>query len=582
MIKTTTKFRLAAIIVFTANITLSGFAQEQLSHPIKMFKSNDGKTYINKSQPMYLWLSNTPNEDDSKIRIESEQHKKYSNPFYFDTEGYNTIRTPSQVDTVTKKVVYPIQDIIFEVYADSRAPYTKLSYEGSKTYVKNKKIYVTGSTKTMLTANDQLSGVDKTLISINKEPFKEYNGQITLTKEDEYFIQFYSVDNVGNIEKIRSEIIIVDLTMPKTSINIKKDRHENIVSGQTAIEIDVIESGSGVSKIYYKLDNKTQKKYIGPILTKYLSEGDHIIEYWAVDNVGNEEKTNSFSFYVDKIPPMIVEEILGNKFIANNIENSSGRSKHKVTAMENKAGAKEIFYSINNGEKKEYTAPFYLEGNKGNIAIKIFASDNVNNQSSSGQTNQTLAKTYVDLAGPVLTYKFNGSVFADRDTIFIKNDTKINLIGNDKESGMDYIEYKINNGETKRYENSFSIENEGLHNIFFTGYDKVGNSNNAETILVVDVQAPEINENFSVLPIGSKTIHDKKMDVYPNHVTLFLSATDDKAGLKQITYKLNNAPSSIYSKPLSNFTKGSDVKVEIIAIDKLGNEFAKTIEFSVN
>ncbi|MDD2565159.1 MAG: hypothetical protein PHU27_13180, partial [Salinivirgaceae bacterium] len=247
-----------------------------------------------------------------------------------------------------------------------------------------------------------------------------------------------------------------------------------------------------------------------------------------------------------------------------------------------KAGVKEIFYTINNGEKNVYTEPFYLEGSKGNVAVKVFATDNVHNLSTSGQTNQALSKTYVDLAGPVLTCKFNGSIFADRDTIFIRRETKISLIGVDKESGMDYIEYKLNDGETKRFENEFTIEEEGLHKIHFTGYDMVGNSNHSESTIVVDNQPPVINENFSVLAIGTKTILDKKMDVYPNHVTLFLSATDNKAGLEKITYQLNGSSASPYAKPLTNFAKGSDVKIDITATDKLGNKSEKTIEFSVN
>ena len=42
------------------------FSQEQLKHPSKMYKSSDGKLYIKKNQPMYLWISTSPNNESEK------------------------------------------------------------------------------------------------------------------------------------------------------------------------------------------------------------------------------------------------------------------------------------------------------------------------------------------------------------------------------------------------------------------------------------------------------------------------------------------------------------------------------------
>ncbi len=577
-----TKKIIAFVALFSLYFSTTLFSQEQLKHTPKMYKSSDGKLYMNKSQPMYLWISTSPGNESEKIRLESEKHKKYSNPFYFDTEGYNSIRTPWCVDTTTKQVVYPLEDIIFEVYADSRPPVSKITYDKSKVYYRDKKAYVAGEVVIKISANDELSGVERTLISINKEPFKDYTGEINLKEEKEYFIQYYSVDNVGNIEEIKTQTVVIDLSKPKTYIDVKKDKYENIVSGKTHIEILAEESGSGIEKIFYSIDNEPEKIYSKPIPTSLLSEGEHTIKFRGIDRVGNQEDNNTYEFYVDKTPPLIVEEIIGNKFISNNIEYSSGRSKYKINAMDNKAGIKEIYYSINNGEKKLYTEPFYLEEGKGKITIRAFAIDNVNNESTSGQTSQANSKMYVDLAGPSLIHKFDGPFFSNRDTVFISDKTKITLQGTDKESGMDYIEYSINNETMNRYTEPFSIEDNGLTNIHFIGYDKVGNSNNSNFSFYVDSIAPEIFVRYSVNPIGNKTILDKKMEVYPNHVIVFLSATDDKSGLMNIKYKINNSAQKIYSEPISNLSPGRDYKIEVLATDKLGNMSNKEIEFSVN
>lgn len=84
-----TKKIIAFVALFSLYFSTTLFSQEQLKHTPKMYKSSDGKLYMNKSQPMYLWISTSPGNESEKIRLESEKHKKYSNPFYFDTEGYN-------------------------------------------------------------------------------------------------------------------------------------------------------------------------------------------------------------------------------------------------------------------------------------------------------------------------------------------------------------------------------------------------------------------------------------------------------------------------------------------------------------
>ena len=79
-------------------------------------------------------------------------------------KGLNTIRSPFCVDQKTKEVRK--QDIIFEVYADSKAPVTKISFSSGKTFKKDNKLFVKGTSQILLTASDELSGVDKNHVFI--------------------------------------------------------------------------------------------------------------------------------------------------------------------------------------------------------------------------------------------------------------------------------------------------------------------------------------------------------------------------------------------------------------------------------
>lgn len=567
-------------VFFLTFLSLSIYGQERILHKKQMYKADDGKLYIQKSLPIYLYISTSDNENAEKVKLESEDSEKYTNPLYFDTEGFNSVRTPSKVDTVTKKLVYPVEDIIFEVYADSRPPRTSIKNK-AKGYVKDGKRYFSGDFNLDFDAPDELSGVNATYYSIDGAKFEKFEAPIQLTQEKEYNIVFYSIDNVGNAEVNRSEVIVIDKTKPQSKVTIKGDRHENVISARSSISIEVAETSSGIKGIYYKVGDGQVKPFKYPILASWFAEGEHTISYYAIDNVGNKEEWSTFDFFVDKTPPVIVDEIMGNTFMANGIQYSSGRSKYKITTLDNKAGVKSIHYQVGNEEEQVYTEPFYLQSS-GSLKVKVWAYDNVNNKAIGGSANQRNGASYVDLAGPALSYKFSGPFFKDRDTVFISTTTKIRLTATDAESGMDKITYTLDGASEVEYTEMFNIIKQGLHNLSYTGYDKVGNSNHGEFFFVVDDVAPRINVNFSVEPIGSKTALDKRIEVYPDHLQVFLSATDDLAGLNKIYYKIDNGAFRAYAAPLTSFKGGRDYKVSIKAEDKLGNISEKEFEISIN
>ena len=96
---------------------------------------------MNKDLPLYLHISNSKDSDDEHYTLESESSPKYSSPFFLDTEGYNTIRTPSKVDPETRKVILPKSDLIFEVYSDGIPPSSLIQYESAPMVNITGKIY---------------------------------------------------------------------------------------------------------------------------------------------------------------------------------------------------------------------------------------------------------------------------------------------------------------------------------------------------------------------------------------------------------------------------------------------------------
>ncbi|MEA3317848.1 MAG: Ig-like domain-containing protein [Bacteroidota bacterium] len=568
------------LVILSILLSVQSFAQKQLKHNKKIYKTPEGKLYINKALPIYLYLSDSKDENAKKYRLQSKDSKKYTNPMYLDTEGYNTVRSPSKVDTATKKTVYPLEDIIFEVYSDSRAPRTSINFTDIKLFKKNGINYAGEKLEISFKQYDAMSGIDATYYSINGSNYSKFKEKLILDKEAEYILKYYSVDNVGNVEKANEIKFSIDLEAPKTSLAIDKDKHNNIISSRSKIILTAEDKISKVKKIFFQFDDNKTYHYSKAIIISGLKEGKHKLTYYSVDNINNQETEKTFDFYIDKTPPMIIDEILGNTFIANGKKYSSGRSKIKLTCMDNKAGVKNIKYSINNGDYIEYTKPFYIN-QSGELSIKAIVSDNVNNKRLAKMMTNKSNIAYVDLSGPNMGHRFGKPHFTIKDTTFIQKSTKIYLSSKDKESGVKKIEYTIDETKKETFNKPFTISNEGIHKINYTGYDNVNNSNISSFICFVDNTVPEIFHRFSVLSEKQKNINGKKIDIYPKHAILFLSATDTNVGLNTMHYSINGNNKLEYKSLIDNFDSNKFYKIKISASDKLNNSSTKTIEFFI-
>jgi hypothetical protein len=298
--------------------------------------------------------------------------------------------------------------------------------------------------------------------------------------------------------------------------------------------------------------------------------------------VNNKEKVNTYAFYVDKTPPQVIEEILGKTFFANGKEFSAGTSKLKITSFDNKAGVKEIYYSINNAPYIKYEKPVVLAGYKGDVLIKSYAVDNVGNQSQSDISNSRKhGISYIDLNGPWVGHSFNEPYFANRDTVFVNHKTNIILEAKDDESGIQKIEYQVDSNELMKYNTPLILNKEGYHKISVYGYDNTENMTKQEFGVMVDTTGPEIFERFSSVAIGTVTSEGEKLNQYPASTVVFLSATDAKSGFEELWFELNGSPMQPYMRDIRGLIPGKKNTIKVKALDKLGNQTEKIIEFFI-
>ncbi len=573
------KNRILTAILLLSCINL--FSQEPLKHEKKFFTAKSGRFYIQKSMPLYFRISNSPNENAKSHLLTSETYNYQVKAFYFAKDGLNVFKHPARVDTVTKLEVHG-GTTDFQIYADGTSPVTNHEFSKTPTYTKNNTVFFGKNLEVSLTSKDEVSGVEQIFYSIDKAIFANYSGNLKFDKEKSYEFKYYAVDNVGNDENVTSKSFYVDLTSPVSNLKFTGDLIDTIISGRSLINLSSTDALTDVNKINYKFDGEGDLVYSKPISGSVLSEGEHEIIYYATDNVKNVEKENKLKFFVDKTAPIIVEELLGDTYVANGKEFSSGRTKLKLTAIDNRAGVKGIYYSINNGKYLLYDKPFYLSSQKGNLVVKSYAVDNVNNQSLADQSNNAsqLYRSYVDLAGPDLSYSYEGETFKMRDTVYISDRTKIKLKAIDPESGLNRIVYNLDGSPDTVYHAPFTIKGNGLHKIDYFGYDNVSNSNQANFFCKVDQTGPEINYQFSMPPYNQKVVNGKAVPVYQEHALLYIMAFDAVSGVDKIYYTLNNEPEKLYSNFLQKLKKGQ-YSLKLRSIDKLGNQTTKEVQFEI-
>ena len=188
-------------------IGLSLLLHAQESERKNEIVTHEGKIYINKKTPLYLFISSSSDSDAKYINMESTKENKYANPFYMDTEGHNTFY-PGNATYLQKnnRKIY-MKKLILDVYADGIAPTTSYKLYKARSSYSNGKQYYKAGIKIRLRAYDAISGVKAIYFKINDGELKEYNDKITLEQSGSYEILYYAIDLVDNKEKLKKRNI---------------------------------------------------------------------------------------------------------------------------------------------------------------------------------------------------------------------------------------------------------------------------------------------------------------------------------------------------------------------------------------
>jgi hypothetical protein len=115
-----------------------------------------------------------------------------------------------------------------------------------------------------------------------------------------HVLNFWSVDNAGNIEATKTATFIVDERPPVTTCDAAA-----LYKGPATVHLDPQDGsdGSGIRNTYWILDGGTQVPGTSiPVSAPTSGTVTHQIAFWSVDNAGNVESTKTATFNVQALP----------------------------------------------------------------------------------------------------------------------------------------------------------------------------------------------------------------------------------------------------------------------------------------
>lgn len=558
-------------------------AQSPDEHEASFFQTKEGDLFWNMDLPVYITLSSSPAGERQSLFYGNDNNV----PFRFVVEGLNYIKTPWAVDKETQKQVSPRQTVDFPVWADGSAPVVSCKIVSRTHYNSNSGQFYSENTGLVLSAKDKYSGTKAIYYREKGQAFTSYSDTINFKAEGIREIEYYAADRVGNVSKVKQIQFTVDKSPPHTKLTAENSAmlEKNILEADSRLVLSAEDNYSGVKSVFYQINEEEKKLYTSPVTMKYRETGDYVIKYYAVDNLGNAEDEQTYSFYLDKSPPMVASRIIGDVYKIDNKTFFSGRTQLQLTGFDNKAGVKLIRYSVDGQEYTDYgDNPIYLPVSQGYHSIKYYAVDSTGNDSRNetrpGQYTYKLEKYYLDLTGPEINFDINGPQFIVDSVLYLSPKSKVVIKTNDRESGTDYSAYSFN-GEQRETAYKQPVDLSGLshgeNSMDLYAYDNVNNRNISSFAFYMDAKGPELDIHFGSQPIRKQ---DGK-DAYPDYVSVYITAKDETTEIASVSYRLNNGQELPYSGIIRGFSKGKMNTLEVTATDLLGNISLKSFQFYI-
>ncbi len=375
-------------------------------------------------------------------------------------------------------------------------------------------------------ANDSLSGVKEVTLyyryssdnfswtswkSFGTDVSPPWRWNFNAPNGDGYY-EFYTKakDLAGNIEAAPTtadESIAVDSHAPSTTIHASPS-YGNYVLPSSSITLTAVDTMTGVNSTYYRIWNgswhpspgsgfgKSNNFYIYSGAFHLIKEGKNYVEFYSIDNVGNEEDTNNATYIVDSCAPTITD-------ISANPSNQLKGGYVNISCIVTDCGCGvdgvylEVTYpdkSFSNFSMNSIGSTYYRKEAYtmvGTYNFTIFAKDKLGNWERSSVHHFTI---YSQNNPPITTCSLDPSSPNGKNGWYISN-VNVTLTAIDPDGdAIAYTKYRINGGSWITYTSPFKIINDGENLLEFYSVDDKGSTEEIKSIIIkIDKSKPHIS-----------------------------------------------------------------------------------------
>lgn len=384
-----------------------------------------------------------------------------------------------------------------------------------------------------LTATDPEpgSGVTTIYYQLDGQPVQT-GTTLVVSTPGEHQLRYWARDAAGNIEAAQTVPIRID-TVPPTS--------QATIDGSPAstgwyvqpvtVTIAAADDRSGVAGVRYRLD---QTSWITGTVVAISSDGNHVLEYQAVDVAGNVQAIQSLPIPLDATPPTTAYQYDPNTIVG---DNGWYRSPITITLIPTDlvSGVSHTQYRINNGgwttgtqfvlsEEGEHTVEFYSTDVAGNVEIPYPVVLKIDSMAPAAPP-------------PPTTTPGGWTSQNDFGFIWSKPNDRSGIagayykIGSPPTANLDgtYTDLQIVSGIELPHEGSFDLYvwlRDGAGNVDYTRHTRVANA------FRFDATAPATTAAFAGVPGDNGW--------FRSPVTVTLTVSDVLAGPGAIFYRVNH------------------------------------------
>lgn len=167
--------------------------------------------------------------------------------------------------------------------------------------------HVTTASHIVLRATDVAVGVEGIRYRIDNGAWTPYSVPFALAGEGAHTLDAQATDRLGNVEAVKRSNFNVDDALPTSTLEIgtpNAGTNPTVVTSVTPFTLAATDAGSGLASIRFRLDGGAWTDYTGPFTLAGSSQGLHVLQYDAIDRLGNLEDPNVRTVQLDDTPPL--------------------------------------------------------------------------------------------------------------------------------------------------------------------------------------------------------------------------------------------------------------------------------------